>query len=105
MGWIRLFPDAVTARELLRSGKPLTVDAGGRQLCIGIHQDRIFAIADRCPHNGESLGKGRINQFGEVICPWHGYRFSLATGRCSESCPDAETFPVREGPEGVFVAI
>ena len=105
MEWIRIFPDNVSARRAMSPGKPMTVMAGTRKLCIGLHEGRLFAIADRCPHNGESLGKGKLNQLGEVICPWHGYRFSLVTGRCSESCPDAETFPLKEEPDGVFVAI
>ncbi|MFM7195908.1 MAG: Rieske (2Fe-2S) protein [Bacteroidota bacterium] len=105
MEWIKVFTDSAAARSQLTPGSAWTIVAGGRKLCIGIHQDRIFAIADRCPHNGESLGKGRINHIGEVICPWHGYRFSLSSGRCSESCADAETFPVREEADGVFVAL
>ncbi|MFM8912883.1 MAG: Rieske (2Fe-2S) protein [Flammeovirgaceae bacterium] len=41
-----------------------------------------------------------------MVCPWHGYRFHLATGReGSERCRDAEIFPVKENDEGVFVGL
>lgn len=55
-----------------------------------------FALYDRCPHAGGSLGAGRLTGVvasdgpgdyrlerpGEVIrCPWHGWAFDLRTGR------------------------
>lgn len=103
--WHRVFDDAETARAALGSGKPLLVNAGGRRICLALYNGRIHAIIDRCPHNGESLSKGKVNAFGEVICPWHGYRYSLNGGICSSGGPDAEIFPVRESDEGVFVAV
>ena len=105
MEWIQIFPDSTRARQVLVPGKPMTITAGNRRLCVALINDRLVAISDKCPHNGESLGKGRLNHLGEVICPWHGYRFNMVTGRCSEPCADAETFPVREGADGVFVAV
>lgn len=64
-----------------------------------------MAISDRCPHNGESLSRGRLNPFGEVVCPLHGYRFRLIDGGCSAPCPDAEVFPVKEENGEIFVAV
>jgi 3-phenylpropionate/trans-cinnamate dioxygenase ferredoxin subunit len=63
-------------------------------------------VEDRCTHNGESLSKGQVNYLGEVVCPWHGHRFNLVTGReSSERSGDLQTFPVRVDEEGVFVAL
>ncbi|HMJ69440.1 MAG TPA: hypothetical protein VK508_11110 [Cyclobacteriaceae bacterium] len=43
---------------------------------------------------------------GEVICPWHGYRFNLKTGRESaERSRDLTTYPVKEDEEGVFIGV
>ena len=105
MEWIKVFTDSAHARRIVVPGKPVTVMAGNRRMCMAVVNDRLLAIGDKCPHNGESLGKGRMNHLGEVICPWHGYRFSMITGRSAEACADAETFPVREDAEGVFVAV
>jgi len=41
----------------------------------------LFIIDDRCPHRGASLADGWC-EGKVVICPWHGLRFDLSTGRC-----------------------
>lgn len=103
--WHRVYESTAAAHAALGAGKPVQVIAGGRRICMALHNSRIYAIIDRCPHNGESLSKGKVNAFGEVICPWHGYRYSLIGGICGSGGPDAEIFPVRESDEGVFIAV
>jgi len=41
----------------------------------------LFAIDDRCPHRGASLGKGTRDGF-VVTCPLHKWDFNLRTGEC-----------------------
>ena len=58
-------------------------------------EDRVFALADRCPHKGGPLSQGIV--FGErVACPLHGWCIGLSDG--SAVAPDegrVERFPVR----------
>lgn len=90
----------------LAVNQPRLLLAGGKRICLVRTPDRLMAVSDKCPHNGESLSKGRVNYLGEIICPWHGQRFSLATGRESdEQSPDLETYPVRIDEEGVFLSL
>ncbi len=85
---------------------PRLLLAGGKRICLVRTQDRLLAVADTCTHNGESLSKGKVNFQGEVVCPWHGNRFNLVTGRESgERSADLETFPTRIDEDGVFVAV
>ena len=56
--------------------------------------EKYFAIDNRCPHRGASLGDGIIR--GEIItCPWHSWEFSLKSGQALEN-PNCfiKTFPV-----------
>jgi nitrite reductase/ring-hydroxylating ferredoxin subunit len=47
-----------------------------------------------------------VNYLGDVICPWHGYRFNLKTGReANEQAKDLITYPVKEEEEGVFIGM
>jgi len=40
----------------------------------------LFAVQSFCPHLGGPLFQGSVS--GETVtCPWHQWRFSLATGR------------------------
>jgi nitrite reductase/ring-hydroxylating ferredoxin subunit len=41
--------------------------------------DAAVALEDRCPHRGGPLSTGTVAG-GEVSCPWHGVRISLASG-------------------------
>ena len=56
-----------------RDGTALAVfNAGG---------GRFFATSPRCPHEEGPLAEGWL-EGDVVVCPWHGYDFDLATGRC-----------------------
>ncbi len=86
--------------------RPRLLLAGGKRICLVRTADRLLAVDDTCTHNGESLSKGQVNFLGEVVCPWHGNRFNLVTGRESgERSADLETYPVRIDSEGVYVAV
>jgi len=88
----------------LAMNQPRLLVAEGKRICLVRTTEGLRAVADKCTHNGESLSKGGVNYLGEVVCPWHGHRFSLITGReCSERSSDLEVFPTRLGDEGVFV--
>jgi len=67
--------------------------------------DRVFALADRCPHKGGPLSQGIV--FGDrVACPLHNWTIELATG-CA-SAPDvgcARRFAIRIDGDQVFVAL
>lgn len=106
MDWIKVFPDSAAARNVLVNDRPQLVIIGTLRICLILHNEILLAIEDKCSHNGESLSKGTINYIGEVICPWHGYRFNLKTGRESaERSRDLVTYPIKETEEGVFIGV
>jgi nitrite reductase (NADH) small subunit len=51
----------------------------GKSLAVFRIDDRCFAINNICPHQGASLGKGRLKGF-VVSCPWHHQQFDIRTG-------------------------
>ena len=104
--WIKIFESADEARRIL-TGKPAQLlIVRGKRICLATYQEKFFAVSDSCTHNGESLSKGMVNYQGEIICPWHNYRFELATGICSvPSCRDLEIYPVKEDATGFFIGI
>lgn len=106
MDWIKVFADSAAARQVLTNNRPQLVIIGTQRICVVLRDENILAIEDRCSHNGESLSKGTVNYLGEVICPWHGYRFNLKTGRESgQRSRDLATYPVKENEEGVFIGV
>ena len=72
----------VIRRDELADGGCKLVTVNGADVAVFRRQDRLYAIQNRCPHEGGGLGGGTLD--GEdVICPLHGYRFNLETGACS----------------------
>src|SRR5689334_5601755 len=53
----------------------------GKMITVGLHQDRLFACAHKCPHAGGLLGDGYIDPVGNIVCPTHRYRFNPLNGR------------------------
>ena len=67
------------------------------------HQDQVFALLDRCPHQGGPLSQGLV--FGtHVACPLHNWTIGLADG-CAQA-PDvgcATSFAVKVEDSMVYL--
>ena len=72
--WIDVGPAAaVTETEML------SAEVDGYAIVIARCGERLYAVEDRCTHDGESLAGAEIEKC-EIICPRHGARFDLRTG-------------------------
>ena len=69
--------------QSLSDGKAHCLKAGEIKICLIKINDTVHAIENRCPHLGLPLGKGRI-EHGEIRCPFHGSRFNIRTGECTD---------------------
>ncbi|MBC8034434.1 MAG: Rieske 2Fe-2S domain-containing protein [Chitinophagaceae bacterium] len=57
------------------------VEINDKKICIGRHNNQLFAFGQECPHAGVLLKDGWIDAKGNVVCPLHEYKFNLRTGR------------------------
>jgi nitrite reductase/ring-hydroxylating ferredoxin subunit len=77
-GWV-----AALALDSLADGRPERVLVDGVDVLVVREGERLFAIGNRCTHQGAPLSKGRVTFSGSiasVTCPVHGSTFDLATG-------------------------
>ncbi|RAW03555.1 Rieske (2Fe-2S) protein [Pseudochryseolinea flava] len=106
MEWIKIFPSLEEAHRRIQTGKPQLLIVNGKRICLALLDNGFFAVQDACSHNGESLSKGNINYLGEIICPWHNYRFDLRSGKaCDSSSADLKTYPIKVNETGFFIGI
>jgi nitrite reductase/ring-hydroxylating ferredoxin subunit len=103
--WIKIFDSKEQAIARMPDRKPQLVIIDALRICFTRLDDSFYAVGDTCSHNGESLSKGNINFMGEVVCPWHGYRFNVQTGRCAENYPDVPIYPVKVDATGLFIGV
>ena len=88
------------ARVLERPG-----DARGNLAIFRTGDDRVFALADRCPHKGGPLSQGIVHG-DRVACPLHNWNIALSSGAAiapDEGC--AASYAVRILDGHVFVAL
>jgi nitrite reductase/ring-hydroxylating ferredoxin subunit len=63
---------------------------GAGQYAVGNAAGDLFAVSRRCRHLYADLAKGSIDSKGCLVCPWHGSRYDVSTGR------------MVRGPQGFF---
>ncbi len=81
-------------------------ECGTKTICIGRHNQQIFAFAYKCPHASGILANGFIDPLGNVVCPLHRYKFNIENGRnTSGEGYYLKTYPIEIRPDGVFAGI
>jgi nitrite reductase/ring-hydroxylating ferredoxin subunit len=56
--------------------------------------DEVYAVDNRCPHEGYPLAQGRVHGRA-LVCAWHNFTFDLASGRCLAGDEAVRAWPVR----------
>jgi nitrite reductase/ring-hydroxylating ferredoxin subunit len=72
--------------------KARTVREAGRY-AAGDNGEARFAVTRRCRHLYADLAKGTIDADGCLVCPWHGSKYDVKTGR------------MVRGPQGIFALV
>jgi nitrite reductase/ring-hydroxylating ferredoxin subunit len=88
--------------ELGSNGKRL-VRHDGRQVLVVAQEGRLFAIANRCPHEGYPLSEGTIGPGCVLTCNWHNWKFDLASGAALVGRDPVRTYEVAEQGGEIFI--
>ena len=106
MKWYRLFENKDKLITALGADGRRLVRIGDKKVCL-FHHDGVFHAFDNlCPHNMHSLLEGNINYLNEVVCPLHGYRYSLTDGReCEGKSTELSIHKLEVREEGVFLGL
>jgi len=75
----------------------------GKQILLLASEDRVFAIANRCPHEGYPLSEGTLGQGCILTCNWHNWKFDLATGMALFGRDPVRTYPTAIQNGEIFV--
>ena len=80
----------------LPAGERLFVTIEDKSIVIFNIAGNLYAIADVCSHDNGPLGDGEL-EGDEVICPRHGARFDIRTGKTMglPAVVDIPAYPVR----------
>ena len=116
----------VAAENELAEGSGVLVHAGGAEVGVFKVGGRVVAYENRCAHQGGPVcigeimgryeemlgpdGSSRGERFADddlhIVCPWHGWEYDLATGRChADRRFGLRPFPVHVRDGQVYVAV
>lgn len=102
--WLKLFDSFSAAEQMLAEGQVCTLQVGKKKICLARTSEGFFAVNDKCPHNGASLGNGYCTKEGSVVCPLHRYHFDLRTGRAKSGLGDVvDAYPIEIRPDGMYI--
>jgi len=63
----------------------------------------VFAIANRCPHEGYPLSEGTIGPGCVLTCNWHNWKFDLRSGAALVGRDPVRTYEVTERGGEIFI--
>ena len=90
--------------DIPRQGSRVVASANGDIALFRTADDEVFAVHDKCPHQGGPLSQGILS--GQTVtCPLHGWKIELASGEAV--APDvgyARTFSVKRVGDDVWIA-
>jgi nitrite reductase/ring-hydroxylating ferredoxin subunit len=90
MSWIQ----AATLEEL--EMHPVVVKHAPFQVLVLQSAGQVYAVDNRCPHEGYPLAEGTLAPAESVItCNWHNWKFRLSDGRCLIGGDNLRRYPVR----------
>ncbi|MBV9572289.1 MAG: Rieske 2Fe-2S domain-containing protein [Alphaproteobacteria bacterium] len=94
-------PLGITRSELCGKGRNV-VRKEGKQVLLIDAGERIFAIANRCPHEGYPLSEGTLGPGCVLTCNWHNWKFDLKTGAALVGRDPVRTYPVELRGENIL---
>ncbi|MFZ0547249.1 MAG: Rieske (2Fe-2S) protein [Candidatus Promineifilaceae bacterium] len=100
-------PNFVRAASLeqVKSAGCTAVQLNGHVVALFAHNDKVYAVDNRCPHMGFPLDRGTVKD-GILTCHWHHARFDLESGGTFDQfADDVRSFPVEIRSGEVWVDI
>jgi nitrite reductase/ring-hydroxylating ferredoxin subunit len=87
--WIK----AVSLNELQR--RPVVIKHAPKQIAVFSLHGSVYAIDNRCPHEGYPLAAGQLSNECVLTCNWHNWKFRLDTGECLIGGDDVRSYPTK----------
>jgi 3-phenylpropionate/trans-cinnamate dioxygenase ferredoxin component len=67
--------------------------------------DKVFALSNVCLHQKAAIIYDGFVEEGNVICPAHGWRFDLKTGKVAQGIKGLDSYEVKIIDDDVYVKV
>lgn len=93
--------------EFLKKNQNKVFKEGSKQVLLIAMDDQVFAIDNRCPHEGYPLSEGTTSSGDSkeclLTCNWHNWKFDLKSGKCLIGGDNVRTYPVEDRGDSYVV--
>lgn len=96
----------VTTLGHLPPGSVKAFSVAGRAVALANVAGRIYAIDDRCTHDGAPLSEGTLDGT-TLVCPWHNAEFDVTCGKvlCPPATEDLKSYRVFVNGDAIEVEL
>jgi nitrite reductase/ring-hydroxylating ferredoxin subunit len=101
--WCKIAESSAVLKNTIPLNKAKQYNVSGKRICVANASTGLYAVKDKCPHNGALLSHGYCTDDGFIVCPLHRYNFSLESGKGSGLYVD--TYELEEREDGMYVGI
>jgi 3-phenylpropionate/trans-cinnamate dioxygenase ferredoxin component len=90
--------------DSVQEAAPFSTEVDGIPVVVVRCGSELYAVEDRCTHDGEPLGEAEVESC-QIVCPRHGAHFCLRTGEAltPPAYEPLRTYKVREERGRVLV--
>jgi nitrite reductase/ring-hydroxylating ferredoxin subunit len=86
MSWVKAIPCGE-----VQNG-PAVFKHPPKQVAVFQVAGNIYAVDNRCPHEGYPLAEGRVDDNCVLTCNWHNWKFQLSDGACVLGSDDVRSY-------------
>jgi nitrite reductase/ring-hydroxylating ferredoxin subunit len=88
----------VVSEDELNKNKRALFKEGSKQIVVFKYSHEIYALDNRCPHQGYPLYEGSLDSDRQIVnltCHWHNWKFDLKSGKCVSGGDGVKTYPTK----------
>jgi nitrite reductase/ring-hydroxylating ferredoxin subunit len=89
--------------KTLEAERRKVVRREGKQVLLLWQDGKIFALANRCPHEGYPLSEGTPGPGCVLTCNWHNWKFDLTSGAALIGRDPVRVYPIDIRGDEIFV--
>ncbi len=88
--------------SLTKMGRALFKHSG-HQIVVFDVEGQLFAVNNRCPHEGYPLMEGVIQKDCKLSCSWHSWSFDLTNGDAVQGRDPLRTYPIERRGDNIWI--
>ena len=84
---------------------PVVFNDSPKQIALFKTRGQVYAVDNRCPHEGYPLAQGHVDDNCMLTCNWHNWKFRLQDGKCILGGDHVRSYTVKTENGDVWIDV